>query len=292
MKSENARTELFLDFIVAQAGKSESSKKQARIVSRGFLKSVKLLDPEKWTKNDVFNYLLKLEDYSRNTQYVYQVQLRAFLRFHDRDDLAQLIKSPRRPESLKIVPSDDEVNTMIAATDNLRDKIIIMMISRTGLRVGELCHIETNDIDLEKRQIHIRAKDNWSPKELRERIVRFDSETLELIKFYIGRYDRKRLINISESQIRRIVKGIAKKAEVKDAEKVTPHSLRHAFAVRFLTHGGDVRSLQKILGHTDLATTAIYLDLSEDAVVKAYDRVFSLSSSPKDMVREEAKNGI
>jgi len=55
---------------------------------------------------------------------------------------------------------------------------------------------------------------------------------------------------------------------------MTPHSLRHHFAVYFLQHGGDVRSLQKILRHSDLATTAIYLDYTEDAVAQAYDRVF------------------
>ena len=73
--------------------------------------------------------------------------------------------------------------------------------------------------------------------------------------------------------------------DLKDAEKVTPHSLWHHFAVFFLQHGGDSRSLQKILRHSDLTTTAIYLDYTEDAVAQAYDRVFEPPEKARAVAR-------
>lgn len=263
------------DFIAAQAGKSSSSKKHARIVASGFIKHARQADPKEWTKNQVFGYLSKIEpNHTRNTLYIYSVQLRALLRYHGREDLASLMKPPKRAQALKVVPSEEEVTRMKAMAKNERDRLIVQILSRTGLRVGELCHLEVEDIDLENRQIQIRAKGMWAPKGLKEGLIPFDSETGRQIKEYLGERTNGLLIDLSESYIRNIVKSLAMKAKVKDAKKVTPHSLRHHFAVYFLQHGGDIRSLQKILRHSDLATTAIYLDYTEDAVAQAYDKVF------------------
>jgi integrase/recombinase XerD len=267
--------DLVKNYIAAQAGKSFSSKKQARIVSTGFVSSSNKSEPKNWTKNDVFNYLSVLEtNHSRNTLYNYTVHLRSFLRFYNREDLTDLLKLPRRPEILKVVPSDDEVIRMKAIAKNPRDKLIIQVLSRTGLRVGELCNLDIRDIDFENRQIHIRAKEDWHPKGLKERIVPFDSETDIQTRTYLDGRDSGLLFDLSESYVRRIVKELAEKAHVKDASKITPHSYRHYFAIYFLRHGGDIRSLQKILGHADLSTTAVYLTYTEDAVAQAYDRVF------------------
>jgi site-specific recombinase XerD len=258
-------------------GKSESLKKQARIVSFSFLECTNKTDPSEWDKNDIYSYLTDLEKYSKNTQYNYLVQLKAFLIYHGRNDLALLFKPPKRPITLKIFPTDEEIGRMIALQYILRDKLIIQLLSRTGLRVGELCNLEIVDIDHEKRRILIRRKRGWAPKGLKERSVPIDSDTAKLIKIYLKNKKGKRFLDLSESQVRRIVKKAAIKAGVKEANKVSPHSLRHSFAVHFLTMGGDVRSLQKILGHSDLATTAIYLDLSEKTITQAYDRVFEKS---------------
>lgn len=261
-------------YIASQAGKSSSSKRQARIVASGFIEFSRKTDPLKWTRDDVFGYLNTIEDYARATQYNYSVQLRAFFRYHGRVDLAELVKPPRRAEILKAVPSDEEVARMKAVAENQRDGLIVQVLSRTGLRVGELCNLDVGDIDFENRQIHVRAKEDWHPKGLKEGFVPFDSETGEQIKAYLGGRDSGLLFDLSESYVRRIVKDLAEKARVKDASEVTPHSLRHQFAVHFLRHGGDVRSLQKILRHADLSTTAVYLTYTEDAVAQAYDRVF------------------
>lgn len=83
------------EFVAAQAGKSSSSKKQAWIVASEFVSYSKKQNPQNWSKNDVFGYLSGIEPkYSRNTFYNFAVQLRSFLRFHGREDLSKLVKSP------------------------------------------------------------------------------------------------------------------------------------------------------------------------------------------------------
>lgn len=269
-----ARKDPVKEFVARQVGKSPSAKKHARIVASAFLESVKNPDPEKITTTDVFHYLSNIEkSCSRSTLYIYASQLRTFLGFLGREDLAKLVKPPRRPQALKTVPSDEEVAKMIALAEP-RDRLIIQILTRTGLRVGELTHLEPGDVDHEERQIYIRAKEHWAPKGLKERIVPVDSETARLIGEYLGGRDKGLLFDVSESSVRRIVKDLAVKAQVKNAEKVSPHSLRHSFAVHFLQHGGDIRSLQIILGHSDLSTTAVYLSFTEEAVAQAYDRIF------------------
>lgn len=78
-----------------------------------------------------------------------------------------------------------------------------------------------------------------------------------------------------------MIKRGAKRAGVKSAEQMMPHKLRHFFACDFLQRGGDIRSLQKLLGHTDLSTTEIYVDYAFDMVSQAYNKVFGKKEGVK-----------
>jgi len=101
-----------------------------------------------------------------------------------------------------------------------------------------------------------------------------DSETVSLIQKYSSSKKEGRLVDVRASAIRNMIKKIARRVGVRSAEKMTPHRLRHFFACDFLQRGGDVRSLQKLLGHSDLSTTEIYLDYDDDLVSQSYNRVF------------------
>ena len=233
------------EFVEAQAGKNSSSKRQARIVGSGFIEYTKKLDPPKWSKNDVFGYLSNIEpDHSRSTLYNYAVQLRAFLRYHGREDLAKLVKPPRRAEILRVVPSDEEVARMIVIASNPRDRLIVQILGRTGLRVGELCHLNVSDIDLDNRQIRIRARGMWAPKNLKERTVPFDSETAEQIKSYIKGVETSCLFDLSESYVRHIVKDLAFQQpyvmdEVYYSLYITSHACESARLSFLLNEKGD-----------------------------------------------------
>jgi site-specific recombinase XerD len=244
-------------------------------VASSFKASLKDKDPKNIRVDDVYAYLSRVEKQSKpNTLRNYAMSLRSFLRFLGRADLADRIKPIRPPVTIRVILTSDEVQRMIEAASNLRDRLIVQILAKTGLRVGELCSLELSDLNLAKRQIMVRSKGTSGPKGRRERVVFIDSETAELIKTYVGSRTEGSLVNLSPSTIRLLVKKLARQANIKNARKITPHTIRHFFACYFLQNGGDVRSLQKILGHSELATTAIYLQFSEEAVARAYDSVF------------------
>jgi integrase len=259
-------------FTDSYAGKSPSSTQQARIVASGFTYYYGH-DPSKWIQDDIYGYLKRNEGLSRSTQYCYSVILRALLRFCHREDLAKLVKPPRRISAGKKYPTDDQVDKLFNVAETLLEKCVVQGLSHTGVRVGELVHLEVDDFDFEKRQISICAKNGWIPKEYKERNVPVDTKTASMVKEHIGDRTTGKIFPYSETWIRRLINDLSERAGLSELH-ITPHSLRHGYAVHALKHGMDLRSLQKILGHADLATTATYLQLTDRDVAEAYDKVF------------------
>lgn len=266
--------DLVASFVASYAGKSSSTKQQARLVASAFTYMVGH-DSKKWTRDNVYAYLQKNEILGRSTQYNYAVQLRAFLRFHGRQDLAELVKPPRRLDAGKEYLGVAQVEKILKVAQDPRDQLLIQVLFHTGLRIGEVTHLEVGDVDLEKRVIKIQAKGLWFPKGLKERTVPVDSSTARMIKEYLGERSTGRIFEISDTYARRLIKDLVVKAGISQV-RVTPHIFRHSFAVHFLKNGGDLRSLQKILGHSDLATTAMYLSYTDKDVAESYDKVFEV----------------
>ncbi len=122
--------------------------------------------------------------------------------------------------------------------------------------------------------IRVQAKGIWAPKGLKERMAPIDMETTKLLQVYLGDRSTGRIFEISDTYARRLIKDLAERAGLGELN-VTPHTFRHSFAIHFLKNGGDLRILQKILGNSDLATTAIYLSYTDNDVAENYDKVFS-----------------
>lgn len=264
------------DFLNSLVGRSRSTKKlNRRVVAHlfGFMqKDIRTLELAGLQK-----FLMHLEEehsYKKNTLRTYVIILRNFLRFHKRGDLSVKIKAIKSPKTLPIVPTSKEVDQMVEEAGTLREKIIIQFLARTGLRVGELCNLDLQDIDLPNLRLIVRKHRLWEPKNAKERVVRMDAATASLIREYISSRQEGRLIDITTSTVRMIVKNVAKRAGVRNADKIAPHKLRHFFACDFIQRGGDVRSLQVLLGHSELSTTQIYLNYSFDVVSQAYDKVY------------------
>jgi len=264
------------EFLTSLIGRSPATKKLYRIVLTHLLEFSKK-DPNALEIQDLHKFLQHLEKEhacKKNTLRTYVNVLRSFLRYIKREDLRTQIKALRPPKTLPMVPTSEEIEKMIETARTHRNKMVIQLLARTGLRVGELCNLDIRDIDLQNLRIIVRSRGLWEPKGAKERVVRMDSETASLIQKYISSQREGLLIDINPSTIRALIKKIAKRAGVRNAEKMTPHKLRHFFAYDFLERGGDVRSLQKLLGHAELSTTEIYLDYSFDMVSQAYNKVF------------------
>ncbi|HFC10607.1 MAG TPA: hypothetical protein ENJ75_00190 [Candidatus Kaiserbacteria bacterium] len=212
----------------------------------------------------------------RRTQNYYLIALRAFLKFLRKRGInsippesIELAKVPER--SLDMITSAELKRLLNSANGpdekSLRDRAIFELLFSTGLRVSELCSLN-NDIDLSLDEFSIRGKGD------KVRVV-FLSETA---KRAVARYIKARkdmedalFVNVSKGHsnssrltprsIERIIKHYAVKAGI--TKKVTPHVLRHSFATDLLSNGADIRSVQALLGHANIATTQIYTHVTD-----------------------------
>lgn len=200
--------------------------------------------------------------------------LRRFYRWTLREGLIQsdpsaLIKSPRLHRALPGSLTENEVEQLLAAPDTstaygLRDLAMLELMYASGLRVSELIGLELGQIDVRLGVIRIVGKGN------KERLVPVGEQALETLADYMreGRNElatplrsshlflSKRGTGMSRQAFWQIIKRYALLSGIKT--KVSPHTLRHAFATHLLNHGADLRTLQMLLGHSDLSTTQIY----------------------------------
>jgi len=144
---------------------------------------------------------------------------------------------------------------------NKRDYLLILTLWKTGMRNSDVIHFTKRDIKID----HITVRQGKGNK---DRIVPIDTLLYDLLQFHttsIGLDDK--VFPLSDMSIRNIVH------KYQGDENVHPHTLRHSFAVFYLKSGGNIRCLQKILGHTDLNVTAEYLDLIADDIKEDYKKL-------------------
>jgi len=153
--------------------------------------------------------------------------------------------------------------------EKLRDRLILRTLYRCGLRVSELCNLKIENIDFADGTLMVRRG-----KGGKDRVVPVDHQTLDMIEYFIEDARSGFLIlsenneKLSTRQVERLVADYGKKAEIE--QHVHPHMLRHSFAVHCLKAGMNLRTVQKMLGHSSLTTTQIYLDITGDDVKEDY----------------------
>ena len=190
----------------------------------------------------------------------------------------------------KIIKFED-ISKMVSVQENtilgMRNKVIIMFLYITGLRVSELCNLTYSDINFKEGYIRCIGKGN------KEKIIMVG----DLLSINLSTYTnttRKAILKgleskyvfvnsegepISRQTIFNIIQDAANKANIK--LHVSPHTLRHCFATHMLENGADVRTVQELLGHSDISTTQVYLNVSKKAIKDAYLNKF------KDPLLEE-----
>lgn len=151
---------------------------------------------------------------------------------------------------------------------NERNQLIARLILSTGLRSGELVNLDIEEINFEERLIHVRKG-----KGSKDRIVFIDHDTARLLQKFIAGKASGRVFEITRGRVWRIIKDMARVAQVTQARKISPHKLRHTFAINWIQRGGDIESLRRLLGHARLNTTQIYLNFDFDWLRAQYDRL-------------------
>jgi len=212
--------------------------------------------------------------------------LRSFYRHLRREGLIEHdptaeLRGPRKPQRLPKVLTREEVASLLSQPRGqgslaLRDRALLELLYACGLRASEAVGLKLSDIDLEEGLLCARGKGS------KERIVPIGRQALGALRAYL-RAGRPALVGdavqvrlfvnhrggpLTRQGLYKVVQGHARRAGLE--ERMSPHTLRHSFATHLLAGGCDLRSLQEMLGHADLATTQVYTHLSADRLKDAY----------------------
>jgi integrase/recombinase XerD len=239
------------------------------------------------SRSDIVDFLASLYHRRLDSRSVarHLVTIRHFCRFaltegFLSDDPAATIESPRFRQSLPEFLSVEEVERLLAQPKanthaGLRDRAMIELMYSTGLRVSELCELKVGDIQMDPGCLRCIGKGN------KERLVPVGRQALSMVQKYF-RESRPNFLrgsspymflNQQGRKIGRItfwktLRDYGRKAALR--KPLTPHMLRHSFATHLLDRGADLRSVQMMLGHSDISTTQIYTHVVEERLKQVY----------------------
>jgi integrase/recombinase XerD len=212
--------------------------------------------------------------------------LRSFYRHLRREgtithDPTAELRGPRKTQKLPAVLSRDEVNQLLdaprgASRTALRDRALLEVLYACGLRASEAVGLQLEDVNLDDEFLRARGKGS------KERLVPIGREAVSALRAYLSRSrpvlvglrpERHIFVNrrgggLSRQGLYKIVQGYADAVGLKD--RMSPHTLRHTFATHLLAGGCDLRTLQEMLGHADIATTQLYTHLSTERLRDVY----------------------
>ncbi len=230
---------------------------------------------------------------SKTTQNYHLIALRSFLKYLARRDVKALapekieLASSKRPQVSFL--DADEVMALFDACDTnniigLRDRAILELLFSTGLRVSELVKLNIDSINLDKGEFSIRGKGQKdrpvyvsdSAKEAIHNYLKQRKDNYEALFVQASKRKNEEDVTISRlttRTIQRIVERYRTKAGI--TKHVTPHTLRHSFATDLLGNGADLRSVQSLLGHANIATTQIYTHVTDPQLKEIHKKFHS-----------------
>lgn len=290
----------FLEYLEIERGRAVKTIENYDHYLSRFFEYATIKDTSEITEEKVREFRLWLnrqpgtnkDSMKRRTQNYYLIALRAYLKFLRKRDIPSL--SPEKIELAKVperhldLISSVELDRLLKATDGegekaLRDKAILEMLFSTGLRVSELCSLDS-DIDLSRDDFPIRGKGD------KVRVVFLSDAAKEATRAYLkARTDMEPALFVSTARstetkkriptrltprsIELLIKTYATKAGI--TKKVTPHVMRHSFATDLLSNGADIRSVQALLGHASINTTQIYTHVTDSHLREVHKKFHS-----------------
>jgi site-specific recombinase XerD len=178
-------------------------------------------------------------------------------------------KIPRvkRPVKMPVILDKGEVRRLIALTENLKHKAILMMAYSSGLRISEVAHLKVGDLDTARMTVLVRQG-----KGKKDRYTILSKAALGTLTQYLETYRPTSWLfpgtiadkPITESSIGCVMRAAKKRAGI--MKRATIHTLRHSFATHLLEQGTDIRSVQSLLGHRSIMTTVVYLHVSPQSL--------------------------
>jgi site-specific recombinase XerD len=231
------------------------------------------------------------DELQKSTQNYHLIALRSFLKYCAKRDIAALpadkIELARTQRKQVTFLNDSEIDRLFAQPDTdklsgLRDRAILELLFSSGLRVSELVGLDRDQINLKRLEFMVRGKGQ------KDRPIFISDEAAEWIQRYLDkrndntkplfvRYCGQKLAELSGNysrlsarSIQRLVSRYALLAGI--TKHVSPHTLRHSYATDLLMNGADIRSVQAMLGHSNISTTQIYTHVTDPHLKKIYQQ--------------------
>lgn len=277
----------FLDFLIYERGFSQNTRQAYRKDLEQFFVCCNKL-PVEINTSDITKYVRELGagNFASTTTARKIAALKSFFKFLYREGLIE--KNPTReidlPKLAKLLPhplSAKEIDNIFAALprekpSDLRDLAILELLYSSGVRVSELISIKLDDINLDDGFVKVFGKGS------KERIVPLGSKAREAIKEYLIKY--RSIVKtpaagylfvslhgkpLTRQLIWQLIKKIIGRTAIQ--KNISPHTLRHTFATHLIEEGADVRTVQEMLGHANIATTQIYTAVSRSHLKKVYN---------------------
>ncbi|MGE5612983.1 MAG: site-specific tyrosine recombinase XerD [Bacillota bacterium] len=254
-----------------------------------YLNEINLKNISSSNKTTVIAYLLYLQKKGRATSTISRnlASIRSFYQYItknkliDHDPTAEL-ESPKVEKKLPQILSPEEVELLLEQPQcvdlkGYRDKAMLELLYATGIRVSELIQLDMDDLNLE--QAYIKCS-----KGARERMIPIGSIAIKALKEYIEKSrpmlvqsseETALFVNINGGRLTRqgfwkIIKQYKNQAKIN--KDITPHTLRHSFAAHLLENGADLRSIQEMLGHSDISSTQIYAQIAKNRIKEVYKK--------------------
>lgn len=252
-----------------------------------FLKEKEIKDINEIDKNVIRNYLYVSKKNGKSVKSMarYIATLKTFFKFLEEEEIivnnpSEFVDSPKLAKKLPNILHIEEVDKLLDQPDGsnigIRDKAMLEVLYATGLRVSELIGLNLSHCNLDLGYVRCFGKGS------KERIVPLGRVAIRCLEKYLS-FSRGILLKnpqeealflnhhgrrLSRQGFWKIIKKYAKASGIN--KEITPHTLRHSFATHLLTNGADLRVVQEMLGHADIATTQIYTHLSKAKVKEVY----------------------
>ena len=293
----------FLEYTEIERGRAVKTVENYEHYLKVFFDQMKIKDVSDITEDKIREFRLWLNrqpgtgnaTMKRRTQNYYLIALRAFLKYLRKRGVEGLnperIELAKLPERQIDIVTASELDRLLKAPEEaakkeedpekriryLRDKAILELLFSTGLRVAELCALNS-DIDLTRDDLSVRGKGE------KVRVVFLSPAAKDSVTAYIkARKDMEEALfvdgrigsprRMAPRDVQRRVKKYAALAGI--TSKVTPHTMRHAFATDLLTNGADLRSVQALLGHASINTTQIYTHVTDSHLHEVHRKFHS-----------------
>ncbi len=283
----NEAAELYFQYLRVEKGVSNDTIQNYMYDLRQFFSFLKKKTTDDLKKNDIQEFIrIQTQNMLSVPTILRRISsTKNFYLFLERERIINFeisdLDKPKGSKKLPVCISIEEVEALLNAPDldkneGQRDRAMLEVMYSSGLRISELLNLTMRQINFQRGMLRIVGKGN------KERIVPIGDYALEYLNKYINDGRRKSInrnsdfvfLNRYGEPLSRVyffkqVKKYAKEAGIK--EEISPHTLRHCFATHMLENGAELRAVQEMLGHANIATTQIYTNISSKRILYAYD---------------------